>query len=212
MTPHLRTCLGLPFRGFHRLAYWEWGSADAERTVVCVHGLARQGRDFDVLARALVRIGRRVVCPDLAGRGRSGWLADGDGYTLVQYGADTNALLARLDVDEVARVGTSLGGLIGMILAGQPGTPIRRLVINDIGPFVPASAPTSTSRRRASPTSPRPRPISAPSWLPAAPSRRSSGAISPSTASVRTRREAGTVCATIPPSPRPTARGGWAAS
>ena len=107
---------------------------------MCVHGLTRQGRDFDVLARALVREGRRVVCPDLVGRGRSGWLADPDGYTLLQYGADMNALLARLDVGEVDWVGTSLGGLVGMILAGQPGTPVRRLVVNDIGPFIPGTA------------------------------------------------------------------------
>lgn len=140
MTPHLRTYLGLSFTGFHHLVYWEWGPAEAERTVVCVHGLTRQGRDFDVLARALVRTGCRVVCPDLAGRGMSDWLADPDSYTLVQYCADMNALMARLDVDEVDWVGNSLGGLVGMILAGQPQTPIRRLVINDIGPFIPGAA------------------------------------------------------------------------
>lgn len=140
MTPHLRTHLGLSFKGFHHLAYWEWGPAEAERTVVCVHGLTRQGRDFDVLARALVRRGCRVVCPDLAGRGMSDWLPDGSGYTLVQYCADMNALVARLDVDQVDWVGNSLGGLIGMILAGQRQHPIRRLVINDIGPFIPGAA------------------------------------------------------------------------
>ena len=106
MTPELHHLRGLSLSGFHRLAYWEWGAGDAGRTVVCVHGLTRQGRDFDVLARALVREGRRVVCPDLVGRGRSGRLADPDGYTLLQYGADMNALLARLDVGEVDWVGT----------------------------------------------------------------------------------------------------------
>lgn len=140
MTPHLRSFLGLSLGGFHHLAYWEWGHADAERTVVCVHGLTRQGRDFDVLARALVRQGCRVVCPDLVGRGRSGWLDQAAGYTLLQYGADINALLARLDVEEVDWVGNSLGGLVGMMLAAQPHTPIRRLVVNDIGPFIPGSA------------------------------------------------------------------------
>ena len=140
MTPHLRTHLGLSFWGFHHLAYWEWGPEQAESTVVCVHGLTRQARDFDVLARALVRTGRRVVCPDLVGRGMSDWLGDGEGYTLVQYCADMNALIARLDVDQVDWVGNSLGGLTGMILAGQSSTPIRRLVINDIGPFIPGAA------------------------------------------------------------------------
>lgn len=143
MTPHLRTHLGLSLKGFHNLAYWEWGPADAERTVVCVHGLTRQGRDFDVLAQALARIGRRVVCPDLAGRGMSDWLADPASYTLLQYGADMNALLARVGVGEVDWVGTSLGGLIGMMLAAQPKSPIRRLVINDIGPLI-----TGASLRR----------------------------------------------------------------
>ena len=81
-----------------------------------------------------------MICPDLVGRGQSGWLAQPAGYTLLQYGADMNALLARLDVEEVDWVGNSLGGLVGMMLAAQPGTPIRRLVINDIGPFIPGTA------------------------------------------------------------------------
>ena len=140
MTPRLVSYLGLSMAGFHRLAYWEWGPREAERTLVCVHGLTRQGRDFDILARCFARQGWRVVCPDLVGRGRSGWLAQPDGYTLVQYGADMNALLARLDVEEVDWVGNSLGGLIGMMLAAQPETPIRRLVLNDIGPFIPGTA------------------------------------------------------------------------
>ncbi len=140
MTPRLGSFLGLSLGGFHRIAYWEWGARRAARTVICVHGLTRQGRDFDALARMLARAGWRVICPDLAGRGRSGWLADPEGYTLLQYGADMNALVARLDLEEVDWVGTSLGGLVGMVLAGQPGSPIRRLVINDIGPFIPGAA------------------------------------------------------------------------
>ena len=140
MTPRLASYLGLSLSGFHRLAYWEWGPRDAERTMICVHGLTRQGRDFDILARTFARQGWRVICPDLVGRGQSGWLAQPAGYTLLQYGADMNALLARLDVEEVDWVGNSLGGLIAMMLAAQPGTPIRRLVINDIGPYIPGSA------------------------------------------------------------------------
>jgi pimeloyl-ACP methyl ester carboxylesterase len=140
VTPRLASFLGLSLGGFHRLAYWEWGPRDAERTLVCVHGLTRQGRDFDVLARTFADAGWRVVCPDLVGRGRSGWLRDPRGYTLLQYGADVNALLARLGVERVDWVGSSLGGLVGMMLAAQPGTPIRRLVVNDIGPHIPGSA------------------------------------------------------------------------
>jgi pimeloyl-ACP methyl ester carboxylesterase len=99
--------------------------------------LTRQGRDFDYLAMDLATAGRRVICPDLAGRGRSGRLRDPNEYALPQYSADTNALIARLGAEQVDCVGTSLGGLIGIVLAGLPGNPIRRLVINDIGPYLP---------------------------------------------------------------------------
>ena len=138
--PRERRYLGLSAAGFHDLAYGEWGAADSERVVVCVHGLTRNGRDFDVLAAALAEEGCRVVCPDVVGRGASGRLADPAGYGYPQYLADMNALLARLDVEQVDWVGTSMGGLIGMMLAAQPGAPIRRLVINDVGPFIPLAA------------------------------------------------------------------------
>ena len=146
MTPRLASYLGLSLSGFHRLAYWEWGPQDAKRTLICVHGLTRQGRDFDILARTFVRRGWRVICPDLVGRGQSGWLTQPAGYTLLQYGADMNALLARLDVEEVDWVGNSLGGLIGMMLAAQPENPIRRLVLNDIGPLHPRPCPAPARR------------------------------------------------------------------
>lgn len=134
---------GLSPSGFHRIAYVDWGELDDSRPVICVHGLTRQGRDFDYLAAQLRRSGRRVICPDLPGRGRSDWLLNPDDYALPQYCSDMNALLARLDVEEVDWVGTSLGGLIGIVLAGFPGSTIRRLVINDIGPYV-----SSTGLRR----------------------------------------------------------------
>ena len=121
--------------GFHEIAYTEWGDAAAP-AVVCVHGMTRNGRDFDVLAAAL-EARRRIVCPDVVGRGKSGWLADFTGYGYQQYLSDMAALLARLDVAAVDWVGTSMGGLVGMMLAAQPNTPVRRLVLNDIGPFIP---------------------------------------------------------------------------
>lgn len=127
--------LGLGPHGFHRIAYTEWGEASAARTLACVHGLTRNGRDFDRLAAALSDRWR-VVCPDVAGRGRSDWLPP-SGYTYPQYLADMNVLIARLGVMEVDWLGTSMGGLIGMMLAAQPNTPIRRLILNDIGPFIP---------------------------------------------------------------------------
>jgi pimeloyl-ACP methyl ester carboxylesterase len=126
--------------GFHSVRYVEHGPGDAQRTVVCVHGLTRNGRDFDPLAGALAEAGFRVVCPDIVGRGRSDRLADPAGYHYGQYQQDMAALIAHLRVEAVDWVGTSMGGLIGMMLAARPGTPIRRLVVNDVGPFLPKAA------------------------------------------------------------------------
>lgn len=151
----------------HRMAYWEWnatGDPHHPHVIVCVHGLSRQGRDFDVLARAL-SLRARVVCPDVAGRGYSDWLADPQAYQVPQYAADMLALLAhvhqRAPITTLDWVGTSMGGLIGMVLCGQPGLslpdhadvrgvagshwptgvpPVRRFIINDVGPALQLSA------------------------------------------------------------------------
>jgi pimeloyl-ACP methyl ester carboxylesterase len=123
--------------GFHDMAYTERGDAEAP-VVVCVHGLTRQGRDFDRLAEALAP-DFRVICPDLPGRGRSDWLSDPNLYQPQTYITALSHLLAVLD-RPVLWVGTSLGGICGMVLAGQSGTPITRMVLNDIGPFIPAAA------------------------------------------------------------------------
>ena len=137
--------------GSHRMAYWLWGEPDAPRVVVCVHGLSRQGRDFDALAAALLErspVPLRVVCPDVVGRGRSDWLADPMGYGFPTYAGDMLQMLAQLHaaapVATLDWVGTSMGGLIGMGLAGTPGlplpAPVRRLVLNDVGPVIAWSA------------------------------------------------------------------------
>lgn len=136
------TLTGLTTHGFHKLAYVEWGHKAGGVPIICVHGVSRQSRDFDALAAQLAKLGRRVVCPDLPGRGRSDWLAEADDYALPQYCADMNNVIARLGVEEVDWVGTSLGGLIGIILSGMPGSRIRRLVINDIGPYVSSTGLT----------------------------------------------------------------------
>ena len=130
----------------HRMAYWQWGDANAAHTVLCVHGLTRQGRDFDVLAQTLVeRAGGalRVVCPDVVGRGKSDWLADPMGYQIPHYVGDMLALLSELKPQTLDWVGTSMGGLIGMVacsLAPGVGAPVRRLVLNDVGPTIEWSA------------------------------------------------------------------------
>lgn len=135
------SCLGA--RGFHRMHYTDWGSPDAERIVVCVHGLTRNGRDFDFLAQALLP-DFRVVCPDIAGRGRSDWLRAKEDYAYPQYCADMTALIARITAGGKPRriywVGTSMGGIIGMLLAARPDTPIRKLVLNDVGAVIPKAA------------------------------------------------------------------------
>lgn len=129
----------------HRMAYWEWGDAKARHVVLCVHGLSRQGRDFDTLARALVQRSQgtmRVICPDVVGRGRSDWLADPMGYQLPTYAADMLALMTALKptTQTLDWVGTSMGGLIGMAVLGQTQfplpVPVRKLVLNDVGPVV----------------------------------------------------------------------------
>jgi pimeloyl-ACP methyl ester carboxylesterase len=131
----LRHVQCLDARGLHRMAYWEWGDPCSRRVLVCVHGLSRQGRDFDHLAADLCG-SYRVICPDVVGRGQSDWLTDPQGYAIPAYVADMVTLLARLDAEVVDWVGTSMGGLIGLGLAALPGSPLRRLVLNDVGPTI----------------------------------------------------------------------------
>lgn len=134
--------LCLDSRGFHRMQYYDWGDPDNSRVVVCVHGLTRNGRDLDFLARALAR-DYRVVCPDIAGRGQSDWLTAPGDYSYPQYMADLTALIARVTnrgAKEIFWVGTSMGGILGMLLASLPKNPIRKLVMNDVGRVIPKAA------------------------------------------------------------------------
>jgi pimeloyl-ACP methyl ester carboxylesterase len=157
--------------GFHRIAYTEWGAASNSHVALCVHGFTRNARDFDDLARGLQRH-IRVVCMDVAGRGRSEWLEHKDDYTFRQYQVDAAALIARatntrepsllsrlalaappVDMEgQVDWVGTSMGGLIGMLVAAQPSSPIRRLVLNDVGPFIPWASLIRLKGNFANPT------------------------------------------------------------
>ncbi|MEO7391510.1 MAG: alpha/beta hydrolase [Ramlibacter sp.] len=133
--------------GGHRMAYAKWGDPLAAHVIVCVHGLSRQGRDFDVLAQALIARSRhplRIVCPDVVGRGRSDWLKDPMGYQIPNYVGDMLALLGQLHreapVATLDWVGTSMGGLIGIGICGTPNlplpVPVRKLVLNDVGPAI----------------------------------------------------------------------------
>ena len=129
--------------GLHRMSYKEWGDADNPHVLVCVHGVTRVADDFDYMARALAG-DYRVICPDIVGRGRSGWLANPQQYILPQYVSDIVTLLARVlpddDSQQVDWFGTSMGGLIGIGLASLPGNPVRKLVLNDIGPVLAPAA------------------------------------------------------------------------
>jgi len=129
--------------GLHRVAYKEWGDPQNPKVLVCVHGVTRVGDDFDHLARALCDR-YRVICPDIVGRGRSERLRDPSHYVIPQYVADMVTLIARVtapgDAREVHWLGTSMGGLIGMVLASLEGTPISRMLVNDIGPVLDQGA------------------------------------------------------------------------
>jgi pimeloyl-ACP methyl ester carboxylesterase len=140
MTSDSVSCLDS--RGFHRMHYNDWGDPANPRIVVCVHGLTRNARDFDDLARAL-EADFRVVCPDVAGRGRSEWLPAKQDYTTTQYMADAAVLIARITAGgprQITWLGTSMGGIIGMLLASLPQTPIARLVLNDVGTLLPRAS------------------------------------------------------------------------
>ena len=139
LEPRRRSLLCASPAGLHRIAYREWGDARNRDVLVCVHGLTRSSRDFDELARTLC--GQfRIVCPDVAGRGDSDRLADAKLYTWAQYVADMVTLLARLDVESVNWLGTSMGGFVGMALAAQAGSPVKKLVLNDAAPVIGKAA------------------------------------------------------------------------
>src|SRR3989440_11412196 len=135
LEPRRRSVQCASAKGLHRIAYLEWGDPRNRDVLVCVHGLARSSRDFDELARALC--GHfRVACPDLAGRGDSDRLPDPALYAVPQYVSDMVTLIARLDAESVNWLGTSLGALMGMALAAQSGTPVKKLILNDAGPLI----------------------------------------------------------------------------
>lgn len=132
--------LGLSEDGFHKMSYTEWPCQSEKNPVICVHGVTRNNSDFIDLATHLTQQGHPVYCPDIVGRGDSDWLANPLHYTYEQYLADLNALIARTGKTTIDWIGTSMGGLLGMILAAMPKTPIQRLVLNDIGPQIPVKA------------------------------------------------------------------------
>lgn len=124
----------------HAIVFYDWGSEDAQQVVVCVHGLTRNAHDFDLLAQALAAQGKRVLALNMAGRGESDWLADPMGYNYAQYAADCLAVMDNFHLRGVEWIGTSMGGIIGMIIAAQQPNRIRKMVLNDIGTFLSKEA------------------------------------------------------------------------
>jgi len=135
--------------GFHRISCTSWGAVHNARPLVCAHGFSRNGRDFDSLAEQLCD-NWHVHCPDAVGRGQSDWLVRREHYNYDQYLRDNATLLSRITAPladgadkpaaSVDWVGTSMGGIVGMMLAAQPGNPLRRLVLNDIGAQISAAS------------------------------------------------------------------------
>ena len=140
LTPRLDEFPALGPRGFLTIGVTEWGPVQAEQVVICAHGLTRNARDFDFLAKRLASRGMRVVAPDLPGRGRSDWTGNGADYATPLYLSVMAAVIARTGADEVDWIGTSLGGHVGMEMAALEGTPIRRLVLNDFGARIAGAA------------------------------------------------------------------------
>lgn len=130
--------LGLNSSGFYKIAYTQFGSNEAKFTIICVHGLTRNSRDFDFLAEHL-SAKARVICPDLPGRGKSEWFTDLKHYNQTQYLTDLTALIASLNTHNIIWIGTSLGGILGLYLATQLYTPIKALILNDVGVYIPAT-------------------------------------------------------------------------
>ena len=137
--PRERSLRALSAHGFHRVVWYEWGAPDASDVVVCVHGVGRNARDFDVLGEALGAT-HRVLAVDMPGRGRSDWLADPSDYRFPTYLGTLTALVAASGADTVSWVGTSMGGILGILMAAQPNSPVTRLVVNDVGPVIEAAA------------------------------------------------------------------------
>jgi pimeloyl-ACP methyl ester carboxylesterase len=125
--------------GTVKLAYLSWGADDAQHKAICIHGISRNSHDFAWLAPVLAEAGWHVVAVDMVGRGKSQWLDDAAGYTMPHYLQHLAYLVSELNLGEVDWIGTSMGGLIGMVAAARGAIPIRRLVLNDVGPFIAAS-------------------------------------------------------------------------
>lgn len=141
LTARLHTVQWLSPEGLHNLGYREWGDPSNPNVLLAVHGLTRTGADFETLAQALGSK-YRVVAPDMPGRGLSDWLPSGAMYVIPFYVSACVALVARLNPGQLDWLGTSMGGLIGMGYASLKHNPVRKLILNDVGPSLSFDALT----------------------------------------------------------------------
>ncbi len=127
-------------RSRHDVVVYDWGNPEASNFTVCVHGLTRNAHDFDIIAPALAATGRRVLAINMPGRGESAWLREPAGYNYATYVADAMAIMDNFHLRNVEWIGTSMGGIIGMMIAAQPKSRIKKLVLNDIGTYISSTA------------------------------------------------------------------------
>lgn len=139
------TVLSINKKGFHNIYYRDWGKQTHKDTLFCLHGLTRNSHDFDHIA-GLLSAKTRVICPDTAGRGKSDWLPSFHDYIIPQYNLDVALIAATIKCEKFDLLGTSLGGMMGMVLAAMQNTPVRRLIINDIAPEVSHEASVRLGR------------------------------------------------------------------
>lgn len=124
----------------HEVVLYDWGNPEAANVTICVHGLTRNAHDFDLLAPVLAETGRRVLAINMPGRGESAWLKNPMDYSYATYVNDCMAIMDNFHLRNVEWIGTSMGGIIGMMIAAMPNSRIKKLVLNDIGSFISRDA------------------------------------------------------------------------
>lgn len=118
----------------YKMSYTSWGNPETcDKTLLCVHSLNRNGRDFDFIGKHFAKLGYYVVAPDIVGRGNSDYLLNPLGYNIPYYVNDILVLINALQLKNIHFLGTSMGGIIGMGIVALPTNPIQKLILNDIG-------------------------------------------------------------------------------
>ncbi len=134
--PHIKTVLSSNNNGFHKVSYRHWQNKSNDNNLFCLHGVTRNSRDFDYLGRSLVDE-YSVFCPDFAGRGESDGVASLGDLQISNYAIDVAMIMGKNECQSIDLLGTSMGGIVSMVMAGRRNSPIRKLILNDVGPYIP---------------------------------------------------------------------------